>query len=300
VREFRHLNYLGMVLGLQQKYQEALDLFDQSLALEPGNSDGIALRGLALFCLGREDEAAESTKAYLAAEPEYVETLRAVDKEVSRPEIQLLLKAVRQHLLEFQDILFLEPKEKQAIRTALLLAGRFPRLKEMTERYQAVNSVHYEMQDLLLNAGRYEREIPRMAEFFRWLGKQIGLRTDIHSGSVLTQFWVKYSRDGELVRWSRLLTASDYLWRAGTRYRTGAFDAAEADLAAALALDPHSARARYGLATLRALRGDAAGCAAELTKARQDGWENFAWIAGDPDFAKVKDDAEVKRARQGE
>ncbi len=297
--EAGHYNYLALVLGLGQRYDEALAALGESDRIEPGNGEGIALRGMVLFCLGREKEAEEQVRIYAAREPEYLEDLRRVDADLARPELRMALNAVRKHLLEFQDILFLAPEEKATIRSSLALVRAFPRLQQLIDRYQHAEAVRYELQDLILNISRYEREVPRLGEFARWLGAMLGFKADLHMLSVLTEFWIKLARDGEIVQWSRFLTAKDYLWRAGTRYRLGDLDGAQADLDAALEIDGGSARAQYGLATIWALRGEAPRCADALAKARQCGWTNFDWVATDPDFAKVRDDGDVREAAGG-
>jgi len=298
--DLRHVNYLGIVLGLAQRYEEALRTFDDSLAKDPENGDAIALKGMTLFCLGREAEAEAEVRRYVSMEPEYVATLREVDDDLRRPEVQLAIGMVRKHLLEFQDILFLAPKEKELIRTSLAAIHGFPRFEDMIARIQESNSVRYELQDLILNVPRYEREIPKMGEFLTWLGKRLGFRADLHQTTVLTEFCVKVARDQEILRWTKLLTARDYLWRAGTRYRNGDIEGARRDLQAALDLEGGNARAHYGLATIFALEGDAARCADALSKARQSGWSNLGWIATDPDFAKVRDSEDVKAAVRGD
>ncbi len=296
----RHSSYLALVLGLGQKYEEALVALDESERLEPGNGEAIALRGMVLFCLHREEEAEKQILMYAAREPEYLEELKRIDRDLRRPELKVALEAVRKHLLEFQDILFLAPAEKATIRTSLTMVRAFPRLQQLIDRYQHAEAVRYEMQDLILNIARYERDVPRLGEFARWLGDRIGFKTDMHVISVLTEFWIKLARDAEILHWSRLLTAKDYLWRAGTKYRLGDMDGAQADLDAALGIEGGSARAHYGLATIWALKGDAARCADSLVNARQCGWTTFEWVAADPDFAKVRDSQDVKDAVRGE
>ncbi|MEK7866282.1 MAG: hypothetical protein AAB434_06325, partial [Planctomycetota bacterium] len=92
-----------------------------------------------------------------------------------------------------------------------------------------------------------------------------------------------------------LPTVEDCLWRAGTWYRLGQLDKAQADAEEARNRDRTCARAYYAIATLYAIRGKADRCAEALHSARLYGWQNLGFVKEDPDFAKVRDAAEVQR-----
>jgi len=294
-----HLNALAVVLAISRRYEEALAALDRSLAADPANDDALILHAMALLGLGRREQANAETRRWMKGSPAYAVLLREADKDLSKGAVRLVLEAIRRSLQEFQDVLFLSPQTKLAVKGTIPMVLKVDKLREMMQRYEEANRAHPAMRDLLLNLSRFEKDNPDLGEFLKFLREELKLKIDLHLAVTLMEFWFKLAHDEQLTRLSTLLTPKDYLWRAGIRYRTGDLKGAEADLEEAARIGTNDPRAQYGLATIWALRGDPQRCADCLWKARQYGWQNFAWIAEDADFEKVRDVPEVKAAAAG-
>ncbi len=300
VPQASHLNFLAIVQTFRRDFTGALATCDQSLTLAPGDMNAEVMRAIVLHCLGRTQEADEEFGRVADSNVSYVAELRTMDAEMARPEVRLILEVVKQHLMEFQDILFLAPKEKSIVKSTLVGALAMPRLKKLAQQYQGGTALRREVEELVFNLARVEREIPELAAATRAYFRKIGIKSDPETLSILAQFWFKLAHDLDLTQRGALPTLDDCLWRAGTWYRMGQYDRAQSDAEDARGRDRTSAKAYYALATLYAIQGNTARCADELRHARLYGWKNLDFVKDDPDFSKVLDDPEVQKAIQTE
>jgi len=78
---------LGVVLQLLDRYDEALEVFDRSISLDPSDAESHCNRGTALMKLGRFGEALEEFDKAIALRPGYDDaahnravSLRAIEK----------------------------------------------------------------------------------------------------------------------------------------------------------------------------------------------------------------------------
>ncbi len=295
----RNWNHLAVALGLARRFDKALAALDSSAEADPLRDETIALRSMCLIGLGRKEEAKVESDRYVETGSEYAGLLKRGDKDLSKPQVQFVIQIIRRSLLEFQDVLFLAPKAKLSVKSAIPMVLKVDTVRGMMKEYESVNDANPALHDLVLNIPRYEAEVPELGVFLEFLRERLALKVDLHVGVMLMGFWNKLGHDEELRRLTRLLTPDDYLWRAGIRYRSGNLEGAQADLEEAGRLRGNDPRVHYGLATIWALRGEAERCADALWKARQYGWREFSWIAEDADFAQVRDVPEVRSAVQG-
>lgn len=291
-----HLRFLAMVLAFRRDYPGALEALDRIPGGESRSGDTHAIRAMALFGLGRVPEAGKEMDLLLADNAGYFREAQELASLAERPEVQAGIALVQNQLIEFQDVLFLAPASKKAVKAFLPVVAGIPKLQDMLERYQATRLNRHEKDEMLLDLPRYERELPEMTEFLRWFGKRIGVAKDVPQLMTLLPFWIRLGRDLELQRRRRLVTAEEYVWRAGIRYRTDQIAEALSDLESAERLTGADPRVHWGQATLHALRGDARRCADAVRKARLYGWKNLEWAADDPDFEKVLDNPDVRSA----
>lgn len=318
----RPMDFLILIQARRRKFDEALKTAETTLAAEPKDASAHALRAILLFVLDREKDASADVEWVLKGNQEEMQLLRDMEKDLKKPQYLFLIDAVRKNLQEFQDILFLPPKEKVTVGGVLANVMAFPRLKEMVRKYESRNSVSRELEDLLLNIPGFERELPETNQAWKWLFKRLGVSVDPHVASLLVEFWFKLAKDAQLQKRGGLYNEQDCLWRAGTWYRAGRFGAqktpearaqlygkAQRDLEEAVRMDRASAKTHYGFATVLALRASLAGegerqkleetCADELRKARQFGWKGLEWVREDEDFATVKDFPGVREVLEG-
>ncbi len=293
--EPRHLNFLAIVQVFRRDFSGALTSLHHSLRQAPDDSTTRLLYAIALHCAGQTAEAERELDLLAQTHAGYTDEMRQADAEMRRPEVRMAVGVIRKHLFQFQDILFLAPKEKAFVRTTLVGTLAIPRLKQLAEAYQGKTAIRKEVDELVFNLARVEREVPELAEASRAAFRKLGLKSDPETVSVLLQFWFKLAHDLELQRRTALPTVEDCLWRAGTWYRLGQLDKAQADAEEARNRDRTCARAYYAIATLYAIRGKADRCAEALHSARLYGWQNLGFVKEDPDFAKVRDAAEVQR-----
>ncbi|GEM_PF-2144010 len=296
----RHLNFLAIVQVFRRDFSGALISLRHSLRSVPDDTNTRLLYAVTLHCLGQREEADREFDVVAESQSAYAEELKGVEAEMGRPEARWVVEVVRKHLVEFQDILFLAPKEKAVVRTTLVGALAVPRLRHLAEAYQGRTSIRKEVEELVFNLARVEREVPELADAARAAFKKLGLKADPETVSILVQFWFKLAHDLELQQRTALPTLEDCLWRAGTWYRLGQYDKAQADAEEARNRDRTCARAHYAIATLYAIRGKADRCADALHHARLYGWKNLGFVREDPDFEKIRDSEEVRRVLEEE
>jgi len=291
----RKISTLAGLLLFQKETEAAIRHLDESIAAYP-NSGNLVLRCLAHFSRGDEKAGDADLAAALAKDRGFLEKFKEVDGELQKPMLAYLVTMVREHLLGFPEILFLAPPEKATVRVSMATVFRIPQIKDLTRGFREKSAMRREVEELFEQLPRAERRNPELAAAQGTLFRKLGLKTDPVVFFLLSDFSLKLARDIDLRARQKLHRVDDYLWRAGAHYRVGKLDAAQSDLEDAISLDPTSAKAHYGLATVLALRGDAERCALALRKARQFGWTHLDFVAADPDFERVRDAAEVRAA----
>ncbi|MBI5365917.1 MAG: protein kinase [Planctomycetes bacterium] len=292
---------LAAFLFTRHAYEEALRSCDEALALAPEQSDARFLRCVLLIVLGRTPEADRAYEsAGLVKSFGFLRELRALEPELRKPQVKQVIEMIRRDLTEFEDILYLVPPVKAAVKAEFKLLALIPGAMEQLKKLAGPRAtVRYEVDTLMRSFARFQREHERAEEVIDWLRQKAQIETNPRDALMLSEFAYKMGTDTQLQEQDTLYSLAQYLWKAGTLYRLGNNAAAERLLEQARLKDDTDARTHYGLATLHALRGDAAGCAYALRRARIFGWRNLDWVAVDADFAKVRDSALVRAALAG-
>lgn len=302
----RRLNTLAAILAFERRYEEALEAIRKAAAHDPEDAAASLMLPILLLAVGKEEEAEKAIENLGGRRAKYIEQLRDFDRELQKPEMALVAATIRNQLAEFQDVLFLAPKDKQAVRKAMPGVLGIPRIREALRDYQSRLRLDREVREILFNLPSVESDVPELFAAVKLLFAKAGIRADAHLISVLAQFGFKLAHDAELQHRQTLLTPDDALWRAGIHYRNGwaakkseraaHWTKARADVDEALRLDRTNARAWYASATVFALQGDADRCADALRRARSFGWRNTAFAAEDEDFAEVRKSEAVRAA----
>ncbi|MBI4614141.1 MAG: protein kinase [Planctomycetes bacterium] len=322
----RRLEFLAFVALFQRDFEGAFEAAQDALRSGPAEPDvGIVITALAQWALGRKEDAARTLDLLGSKSGRFNDEFLKLAEKLPAPALEVASNLVRDHLIEFQDVLFLAPDEKRSTEFFLRAALALPQVKEGLAEYRDQSMVRSELEQLLADSRRLARELPEVDEGIRLLLlPRLGVTVDFDRLSSLARFFLKLVHETTLEERSDLFRARDYLWRAGLRYRASCraeldakdrrlagdkeaaaareaesrerLAAALADLEAARDLDSSDPRVHYGLATLHALGGNAALSAESLRLALQFGWSHPEWVREDPDFHAVRDSPEVRAA----
>ncbi len=289
---------LALVLWLDGNDERALALCDESIARESATlnaRDVRRLRAIILHGMGRIEEAREESRRLrgeVGAGSE--DAIRDIQAQLQKPQVRWAMDLVRGQLQDFPDLLFQDPKRKHAIRATLGAVERLPQFARLKERVPASSRTRTDLLMTLSHAEWIERERPQVWAAMEWYFREAGVQTDVREIALLASFVWDLKHDEDLRKRAVLFTLAEHHWQAGLFYRLGRPAEAEGVLEAAIERYGPDARTLYGLATMRAIRGDAPGCAAALRRAQAFGWRETRFVTEDADFARVASSPEVK------
>ncbi len=287
LRRFRaFLNFL------EGKYELALHDLEVSIQKSPEEAESYPIRALVRYALGDMEGAGKDLAAYCERAPDVLADIRSTDAEMSRN--VGVVRVLEAQLRDMERVFFLPPERKKQLRGVSRMVQGFKWVDKMIEQVVLGVRNSPDSLGLILDFSRLAEERPELAGATDFLVKGIGMKSGFllgKDGRLLARLVAE-----EMLLWRRKLSnAKEYVARAAAHYRRGDAARALADLEEAVRRSPSDADGLYGLATMRAVTGDAEWAMDALSKAFAAGWGHPEYTRVDPDFEGLKGREEFGR-----
>lgn len=151
------LQLLGVIAGQRGHAEQAIELIDQSLAIDPANAAGWSNRGNALLDLGRYPQALESYDRALALNPKYAEALHNRGLTLHK------LERTEEALASYDRALKIRPDYPQALNHRGIALAKLGRKAEALAAFRSAVDLQPGESDFHANLGKVLIDLRQLA-----------------------------------------------------------------------------------------------------------------------------------------